>query len=410
MNCFVLMPFSDDFNNPWKFAVMPAAKNNGLVTFRADDESRPMGKITRDITKSIIDAYIIIAEMTGLSPNVTYELGLAHAAKKRVIMITQNTEEIPFDLHDIRHIPYDINQLEKLEDDLSKKIRIMLDIPEGGEHDFFPELKVMTQKEKTEKERMKKENSDLASLAHGIRITTKPKFAYIFFNNRYIGVAPQMLHVNPYNDENIVTVYTIEHFEEYKILSKEDLEKKHIHIDLEKRNPDLFPKRVHKWLKYIRKQPNDVVIGHAITTYLDHIGEHEEAVQHLKELLRTCDNWSMLYNRIGYSLSLIGKPEESLDYYLKVKELEASFISHYNLACTYSRLHKFDKCLLEIREITNNKQFIGEIFEIWSDENVINGDSAFDNIRSNPDYGEKFEELNQQYKEIIKELQSKKQG
>ena len=73
--CFVLMPFKEDFNNPWLFAVKPAAESNGLYNFRADDENRSMGKITKDITKSIINADIIIAEMTGLSPNVCYELG-----------------------------------------------------------------------------------------------------------------------------------------------------------------------------------------------------------------------------------------------------------------------------------------------------------------------------------------------
>ncbi len=397
--CFVLMPFKESFNNPWLFAVKPAAERHGLITFRADDDNRPMGKITRDITESIISADLIIAEMTGLSPNVTYELGLAHAAKKRVIMITQKTEEIPFDLHDIRHIAYDINQLKKLEYDLGMKIRVMLDTPEGGGHDFFPELKIMTKKEKSEIKRLKKENSELASLAYAVKVTTKPNFTYIFFNNRYIGISPQVIHVNPNHTENIITVFALSHFEEYRIISKKTLERKTIHIDLERRNPDLFPERVHKWLNYIRKQPNDVVIGHAIATYLYYIQENEEAVKQLQELLETCNNWSMLYNGIATSLSELGRNEEALDYYTKVKEVETSYISHFNLACTYSLLKKYGQCIAEIQEIIDCSQFIIQMSEINGDKNGFETDSDFDNIKNSTEYCDRFYELVNIYKD-----------
>jgi hypothetical protein len=39
-------------------------------------------------------------------PNVFYELGLAHAVGKPVILITQNTEDIPVDIRNIRYIQY----------------------------------------------------------------------------------------------------------------------------------------------------------------------------------------------------------------------------------------------------------------------------------------------------------------
>lgn len=286
------MPFKDDFNNPWEFAIKPAAEENDLDPYRADDRRLVANRITKDIMKSIIDAEIIIAEMTGQNPNVLYELGLAHSAKKRVIMITRNKEDIPFDIQDIRYILYDINQLPKLHRELSDSIKVLLTNIDPSKYDIFPELIVLTSQKESEIQNLKSENEELISLAHGIRITTDPSFAYIFFNNRYIGIAPQMIHVNPYHPRNVLTVFAIEHFEEYKVLSEEELKNDNvkIHIDLEKRNPQRYPERVHKWLKYIRMQPDDIVIGRAIACYLAYIGEHEESISQLKELLRTCDN------------------------------------------------------------------------------------------------------------------------
>lgn len=54
--------------------------------------------ILRDIVEGIYRADVIIADLTGLNPNVFYELGLAHAMNKKVIIITQNLSELPFDI------------------------------------------------------------------------------------------------------------------------------------------------------------------------------------------------------------------------------------------------------------------------------------------------------------------------
>ena len=62
-----------------------------------------------DIWSLINNADIIICDCTGKNPNVFYELGLAHAIGKNVICITQNTEDIPFDIKHIRYIKYEYN-------------------------------------------------------------------------------------------------------------------------------------------------------------------------------------------------------------------------------------------------------------------------------------------------------------
>ena len=45
--------------------------------------------------------------MTGRNPNVMYEIGMAHTVGKPVVMITQNREDVPFDLKHYRYIVYE---------------------------------------------------------------------------------------------------------------------------------------------------------------------------------------------------------------------------------------------------------------------------------------------------------------
>ena len=51
-------------------------------------------------------ARIVIADITGRNANVFYELGMAHAFGKDVILLSQNEEYIPFDLNRFRHCIY----------------------------------------------------------------------------------------------------------------------------------------------------------------------------------------------------------------------------------------------------------------------------------------------------------------
>ena len=58
--------------------------------------------ILQDIVTGIGNADVIIADVTGLNPNVFYELGLCHALDKKVILITQDISELPFDIRSYR--------------------------------------------------------------------------------------------------------------------------------------------------------------------------------------------------------------------------------------------------------------------------------------------------------------------
>lgn len=124
--CFVMMPFAESFNAIYRL-IQRCCREQGLVCERADEDVKP-GKITSKIYEHVAGAGILIADMTGRNPNVFYEMGLAHAISDNVILLTQSTEDVPFNLGDFTHIPYSntFDGAEKLANDLSKVLTTIL--------------------------------------------------------------------------------------------------------------------------------------------------------------------------------------------------------------------------------------------------------------------------------------------
>jgi hypothetical protein len=106
--CFMMMPFAEPIGGYYKAIYEPAIVKAGLRAVRADDEIFATGKIIDQIWSGITSAKILVAELTGRNPNVFYELGLAHALSKPVVLISSNQEDVPFDLQHIRVIYYDM--------------------------------------------------------------------------------------------------------------------------------------------------------------------------------------------------------------------------------------------------------------------------------------------------------------
>jgi hypothetical protein len=107
--CFVIMPFGEDFDEYYKQIYKPSVEACGLKPLRADDLFRP-STIISDIWEMINSSKIMIADLSGVNPNVMYELGLAHAVAKPVILISDSIESIPFDLRGLRILTYNKNK------------------------------------------------------------------------------------------------------------------------------------------------------------------------------------------------------------------------------------------------------------------------------------------------------------
>ncbi len=100
MNCFVIMPFSREFDDVYlaiKSGAESALASRAGRCFRLD-EARPAGRITERLLTELRTASICIADLTGNKPNVMWEVGFAMALNKPVIIVTQNRAELPFDI------------------------------------------------------------------------------------------------------------------------------------------------------------------------------------------------------------------------------------------------------------------------------------------------------------------------
>ncbi len=120
---FMLMPFSSELKPIYNDHIKKVAKVLNLSISRADDFFSQ--KIVMDeIWSAIVYATVIIADCTTKNPNVFYEIGLAHAIGKPVILITQNPDDVPFDLRHIRYINYIYTPpgMDKFEKDLTLTI------------------------------------------------------------------------------------------------------------------------------------------------------------------------------------------------------------------------------------------------------------------------------------------------
>jgi len=106
--CFTIMPFKGYFNEYYSKIYSIAIREANLEPIRADDIYTP-GTIVNDIWDAIQKSQIILADLTNQNANVFYELGLAHASSKPVILISETIEDIPFDLRALRIILYDKN-------------------------------------------------------------------------------------------------------------------------------------------------------------------------------------------------------------------------------------------------------------------------------------------------------------
>ena len=118
---FVLMPFDSNFSDIYKFGIKGAAEDVGAYAERVDEQIFNEGILDR-IFNQISKSDVVVADMTGRNPNVFYEVGYAHALGKTTLLLTQNVNDIPFDLKHRQHIVYG-GRIETLRKDLAEHLR-----------------------------------------------------------------------------------------------------------------------------------------------------------------------------------------------------------------------------------------------------------------------------------------------
>lgn len=87
-NAFVVMQFGEPYDALYTEVIKPVTKDMGLKAYREDDVYKP-GIILQDLIRGIVEAEVIIAEITPPNSNVFYELGYAHAMGKTTILLAE---------------------------------------------------------------------------------------------------------------------------------------------------------------------------------------------------------------------------------------------------------------------------------------------------------------------------------
>lgn len=132
--CFIITPIGGatsvirrETDGLIKTVFSPILKKNGFKAVAAHQISET-GSITKQVIKRIIEADLVIANLTELNPNVMYELGIRHCARKPVIVVARDDVNLPFDLSDERTIFYknDMFGVEELQASLEAMIPISL--------------------------------------------------------------------------------------------------------------------------------------------------------------------------------------------------------------------------------------------------------------------------------------------
>ena len=157
--CFVVMGFGEktdlatgrtlDLDKTYRIIIKKAVETAGLECIRADDVIHS-GTIDKPMYELLLEADIVIADLSTSNANAIYELGVRHALRPHTtIVIAEKQFKFPFDLGHLLIRPYehlgkgiDAEEAERVRDDLEKAIQALLATPDVDSpvYTFLPQL------------------------------------------------------------------------------------------------------------------------------------------------------------------------------------------------------------------------------------------------------------------------------
>ncbi|MFO1145550.1 MAG: M17 family peptidase N-terminal domain-containing protein [Rhodospirillales bacterium] len=121
---FVAMPFREELEDIYEYGIQNAVRKAGFICERAD-LSAFTGDVVDWVKKRIRSASMLIADLTGANPNVYLELGYAWGVGVKTVLLTQEAEQLKFDVRGQRCLVY--KRIEDLEEKLYKELVALKD-------------------------------------------------------------------------------------------------------------------------------------------------------------------------------------------------------------------------------------------------------------------------------------------
>lgn len=122
LTCFIVSPIGEDnsdvrrrSNQVMKYVINPAVERVGYTTTRAD-LTNESGQITTQIITQLLNADLVVADLTDHNPNVFYELAIRHAFGKPFIQIIDKKGRLPFDVAGQWTVFFDYRDLDSVDE------------------------------------------------------------------------------------------------------------------------------------------------------------------------------------------------------------------------------------------------------------------------------------------------------
>lgn len=120
--CFVISPIGAAKSETRKRAdqvfrhiITPVVSAEGLTPLRADKLGKP-GVITSQVIDHVVNAELVVADLSEHNANVFYELAIRHAFRRPLIQLISVEWELPFDLLGMRTVFFDLKDPDSIEE------------------------------------------------------------------------------------------------------------------------------------------------------------------------------------------------------------------------------------------------------------------------------------------------------
>jgi hypothetical protein len=131
---FIIMPFSEPWSNDvYDKLFVSGIKGANFLEVRGDKIPR-VGNLNDNISQSITQAGLVVADVSVPNPNVYYEIGLAVALGKPVFAFKQRGVQLPADFGGVQYYEYELNELAAGASELTTALK---DLAQKPDNRFF---------------------------------------------------------------------------------------------------------------------------------------------------------------------------------------------------------------------------------------------------------------------------------